>query len=301
MKRFWWRLAEGFSRALDPDERDAVCGDLLEAGGSGPGAVLEILGLVLRRQAGLWKGWRPWFALLAIAAPLGLLFSVASLRTASSSAVPIWMYVDNWTFAHLESPGGRELLLQTATGLVKGFAVLACTAWAAGLLLGWAARRTAVVQGGVLCVAVLCAAALMPGPDWPRAGGDASPISHLAFYVFALPVLLQLALVVGPAILGIREGAVVRALPFRLRALAGAAALASVLLFAWQNWGWVWCWTGETWACLESAVRMGNVRGAGGPVVQPLPALPFALAAPALYTLASALRPRRSRALQPPA
>jgi hypothetical protein len=47
---------------LDSDERLAVRGDLEESGETGLQAVWDVLGLVVRRQAALWKDWRPWLA-----------------------------------------------------------------------------------------------------------------------------------------------------------------------------------------------------------------------------------------------
>jgi len=59
MTRLAWLLVDVLSRALTPDDREAVRGDLEEAGGTGVGATREVLGLVLRRQAATWMDWRP--------------------------------------------------------------------------------------------------------------------------------------------------------------------------------------------------------------------------------------------------
>jgi hypothetical protein len=61
-----WRCFELLSRALEPEERSAVRGDLMEAGVSSGRACQELLGLLARRQASLWKSWPPWIALLGI-------------------------------------------------------------------------------------------------------------------------------------------------------------------------------------------------------------------------------------------
>jgi hypothetical protein len=58
------RLVEMLSRMLDSDERLALRGDLEESGETGLQAVWDVLGLVARQQAALWKDWRPWLALV---------------------------------------------------------------------------------------------------------------------------------------------------------------------------------------------------------------------------------------------
>src|ERR1700674_1683743 len=64
--------ADRVSTLLQPDEREAVRGDLAELGAGGGEALREVLGLVARRQAHLWTGWRPWLALIGLAVPLGM-------------------------------------------------------------------------------------------------------------------------------------------------------------------------------------------------------------------------------------
>ena len=68
-----WHLADELSRFLDPDEADAVCGDLRESGKSGVKAFWELLGLLARRYAEAWAHWGPWVAPLGMAAPMLLL------------------------------------------------------------------------------------------------------------------------------------------------------------------------------------------------------------------------------------
>src|SRR5450759_2133589 len=61
-----WSLVETICRLLEPDERQAVLGDLAESGETGIRALAAVAGLVTRRQLGLWKSWRPWVALLGL-------------------------------------------------------------------------------------------------------------------------------------------------------------------------------------------------------------------------------------------
>ena len=47
------------ARALAPGECEIVLGDLAECGSSGPRALFDVLGLVVRRQLLIWTSWRP--------------------------------------------------------------------------------------------------------------------------------------------------------------------------------------------------------------------------------------------------
>ena len=54
-------------------------------------ALIEVFGLVARREAAQWRDWRPWLA-LALLIPFGVLLSLVSRHTASGSAIHIWLY-----------------------------------------------------------------------------------------------------------------------------------------------------------------------------------------------------------------
>ena len=87
MTRTGWRLADQVSQFLDPGEREAVRGDLAECGASGWHTFRQVLGLIARRQAGLWADWRPWLAVIAIVLPIGLMLSHATRWWADGNAV----------------------------------------------------------------------------------------------------------------------------------------------------------------------------------------------------------------------
>ena len=78
-------------------------------------AVVEVLGLVVRRQAALWTEWGPWLALVGVVIPLGVLLGQRSWSWADDSAIYTFLYVNNWTWAYLESPGARRDLLDIST------------------------------------------------------------------------------------------------------------------------------------------------------------------------------------------
>lgn len=108
MTRICWWLVNIVSRLLEPDERDAVRGDFAESSETGGRALRDVLGLVVRRQVTLWKDWRPWLALAGLVGPLGMLLSLVSRRSADGSAIHIWMYVNNWTWAYVTNAGARH-------------------------------------------------------------------------------------------------------------------------------------------------------------------------------------------------
>src|SRR5450432_1936448 len=76
-------LTETVSRFLVPAEREAVLGDLQEAG-EGPWQTFAgLAGLVLRRQAGHWKNWRPWVAAFGVSVPTSFMLMGDSVMLCS--------------------------------------------------------------------------------------------------------------------------------------------------------------------------------------------------------------------------
>lgn len=57
MTRWRWWTIERLAWFLDAKEREVVLGDFAECGTPAPRALLELLGLVARRQAVLWSNW----------------------------------------------------------------------------------------------------------------------------------------------------------------------------------------------------------------------------------------------------
>ena len=85
MTRVRWWLVDRLSRMLEPGEREAVRGDIAESGETAGQALRNVLSLVVRRQAALWKGWRPWLTFAALVAPLGILLSLGSQNQLNNS------------------------------------------------------------------------------------------------------------------------------------------------------------------------------------------------------------------------
>jgi hypothetical protein len=137
-----WRLVDAVSQLLERDEREAVRGDLAEAGESAWQSLLEVLGLVARRQVLLWKNWRPWLAAFGLALPSTLLLMGFSLSISQN----------------------YQKLLNEATGvtLSPGFALLLCHvllllgwSWTGGFVVGAVSRRTVWVSAVLCCLPCL--------------------------------------------------------------------------------------------------------------------------------------------------
>ena len=158
------QLVDAFSRMLTPDERDAVLGDLAERGANGGQALRDVLGLVLRRQAALWKHWRPWAALVGLALPLSVPLSIYSRRVADAGALYIWLYANNWDWSLLRihafwpyAPAyiARVLLSNFTLPFLLSFVTLPCWSWNIGLALGNCSRRAIPVTGSLFCLMLL--------------------------------------------------------------------------------------------------------------------------------------------------
>lgn len=201
MSGSWW-LAERVSRLLDPDERDAVRGDLAESGESGRKAFFGLLGLVARRQAGLWKDWRPWLALVGLA-PLAFWLTGKSAHLAHWSAIYLWMYVDNWRMADVASSGFWRLMVQSSAPILLSCSMLMVWSGAAGIAVGVMARRACVVHAVLYCVALALAdlSAATRGSFGPNAAAFT-----VWFYRSVYPLILQMALVALPTLWGMRLG-----------------------------------------------------------------------------------------------
>lgn len=84
MTSFGWSSIEVAARLLRLDEREAILGDLLEADVSIWQGLIEVAGLLIRRQAAHWKRWQPWLAAFGLALPGSLLLMGASISVSST-------------------------------------------------------------------------------------------------------------------------------------------------------------------------------------------------------------------------
>jgi len=216
------------SRTLDPDEQDAVRGDLAESGESGGRAVGEVLGLVARRQTALWKDWRPWLALIGIVGPVGVLLIQFSFFLSGASQLYVWI-IRNYRYidpALLEQTG---LTLRDGIPILVCYSVLlGCWSWTSGFALGSLSRRTIWVNGALFCIV------------WLIFSGAVHAIPSLRLRsVPKLPTVLFLLPFIGGVHRGLRPGT-----PGLRQAIFFAAAIASLTAVAVGSGRW---WRGGSW------------------------------------------------------
>jgi hypothetical protein len=195
---------------LDEEERQTVRGDLAESGENVALALRDVLGLVFRRQCLFWSGWRPWFALMLLVLPMGILIPIASRNTADYSAIFLWLIVNNANPTLLHSAGYWYTALQALPVFLPQTLVLACWAWAGGLLIGNIARRAVWLLAVVLSVVLLFAVqhALAGRLAFNAAldvGGNAAAFKG-GFYRVEFPLLVICLFVFFPLVLGMRRG-----------------------------------------------------------------------------------------------
>jgi hypothetical protein len=215
MTNFGWSLVEATAQLLDGEEREAVLGDLLEAGENAFQALLDITGLIFRLQAELWRSWRPWLAAFGVSLPASLFLMGSSLSVSQSfERFSGWKILDGAGMA----VGSPLLSLMCQALLLIGWS------WTAGYVVGSLSRRT------VWMSAVLCC----------------SPC-FFCLARFRVPSLSRLCLLLFlvPAILGVGQG--LRVTRLRLSsAIAIASAITLLMIPTWTSEGQSW-WSPHPW------------------------------------------------------
>jgi hypothetical protein len=240
MTRICWWLVNVFSRMLAPDERAAVRGDIEESGESGVQALRDVLGLVARRQAGMWKSWRPWVALLGVALPLGVVLTLASRRAADGGAIYLWLYVNNWNPMFIETAVFRHDLLTFAVGMFLGYLNLACWSWTTGFTLGLLSRG-ATPANGISFFLVLVLTEILGRPPLFHSGryfGANAVVFEVTFYRVIFTLIVQLVLVLLPAMWGMSKGIRLPLLAPGRRTVLRAFAIATVTAIGLLGLSW---------------------------------------------------------------
>lgn len=195
-------LVDMLCRLLEPNERDAVSGDIAESHETDGQALWGVLGLVARRQAALWKRWRPWLVLACLVIPLGLILGLVARRTADGSAVYIWLYANNWNWADIGNAAFRQDFAHYAATIFLVYFTLFCWSWGSGLALGSLSRSSLPINGVLFGFVVLFRGFFRPS-DFV---GSNPPVFASAFYRVTLPLLVQALLVLTPALFGMLRG-----------------------------------------------------------------------------------------------
>jgi hypothetical protein len=203
-----WKLVEILSRMLDADERLAVGGDLEESGETGLQAVRDVLGLVVRRQAALWKNWRPWLALVGLIGPVSILLSLGCVWLRGAYDLNLWVIrnrrdIDPTILSQIGLSVRHGVVLLALSSLL-----LFCWSWAAGFVLGAMSRRTIWFNGILFCLALLFLGSQLNRPYQDGAyqySVDGWPLP-LVFYTAILPLILQTTLILLPSLWGMHQG-----------------------------------------------------------------------------------------------
>jgi hypothetical protein len=121
-----WRVVASVAELLEWNEREVVLGDLAEAGDSAWRGVLDLAGLVARRQVLLWKSWQPWLAAFGWTLPCSFLLMGFSLSVSGA-------------FRQVVDKGivGGGLM-----PLICRIVLLLVWAWSGGFMVGTVSRKT---------------------------------------------------------------------------------------------------------------------------------------------------------------
>jgi hypothetical protein len=201
-----WPLVKLGTRLLDPEEREVVLGDLAETHETAWRGLRDVLGLVFRRQAGLWRDFRPWVAGFVVALPCSYLLMVASF----SVTCTYQRLVNHRVFVGPTGHEGFPLLLCHVSLLIAW-------SWTAGYVVGSVSRRT------------LWASAVLVG------------VSSLLFLCMSAPWFC-FCLFLPPAILGVRRTWQGSRISFGAAAVL-ALTMTVLMISAWSNHAlWVANW-----------------------------------------------------------
>lgn len=170
-----WALLEVATRLLEPNEREAVLGDLLETGQGGWRGLPCVLGLVARRQLQLFRSWRPWAASLGLVLPASLLLMGFSVSIASVCE----------RLSHSGVLIGSPYIHEALILLLRRSLLLIGGSWVCGYVAGSVSRKTLWVSIASCCFPCLFCLVRFREPS----------LSRFCLFLF-LP----------PALWGVRQG-----------------------------------------------------------------------------------------------
>lgn len=203
----YWPLVEVAAQLLERDEREAVLGDLLEAGEGAWQGLLDVFGLVVRRQLLLWKNWQPWLAAFGLALPASLFLMGVSV----SVSLMYQRLIDHRIFVE---PEDFFQLLCFGLLLIGG-------SWTCGFVMGSLSRRTLWVSIASSCFPCLFCLLRFREPS----------LSPLCLFLFLLP-----------AIWGVRQALRSVRINFALAVFLAIAITASTILSSGSRGVWTLNW-----------------------------------------------------------
>ncbi|MEO5924939.1 MAG: hypothetical protein ABIR70_14055 [Bryobacteraceae bacterium] len=199
-----WTWTERIAALLEPAERQSVLGDIQERGPN-LRALLDLIGLVARRQLQPWTSWEPWVIAASLALPA---------RFAWSMTNPIAFMAHSGYVNSFASEWGTFLILPWRLLGVPGIS------WAIGFVLAYLGKRRsasiltlllALSAGGSYNVALRA----FTTPLWPsRFQLSYTAKEHIALAVqlqnrdlrFVVAVIAMTLLTALPCIWGFRRG-----------------------------------------------------------------------------------------------
>ena len=205
-------LMQRIAQLLEPNDREAVWGDLVECRITGLKALIEVIGFVVRRKLDCLRESRSWMIFVLVAVPLGLSLSAIALRVADATAVYLWLYMENLNPDLFQMPAYWRGIADLLPSILVQFIVLSSLCFSSAFLMRTVSRRPLWPGGGVLVGILLVAGsrgvpigfrfvfALERGRDYV---GNTTVFSN-SFYRSAYPELILLLFAVLPFLSGIR-------------------------------------------------------------------------------------------------
>jgi hypothetical protein len=200
-----------------------VLGDLAESAEGVAAATRNLLGLIVRRQVGLWLFWRPWLAL----------FGVSCLAGLSLSRIVFRLNVDVYKYgAHYATSltAGQEVAFLLCLG-----GALTVWSWTCGFVLGSLSGRAVWLTWSVFYFVVLDSA-------WARFGIVLRMLDSLQgtlrlLMATTLPLRIAALLFLFPALFGAFSGVRRRILTVPHACLIGSVNAGLTILMTWST-GW---------------------------------------------------------------
>jgi len=243
MTRIFWRLVDILSGMLDADERQAVRGDLAESGDCAGRALRDVLGLIARRQIGIWKQWQPWLALLGVVCLAGVPLSRILFRFNVDLSQQLMAYQQYGVhFGTLLAPQqDMAFLLCLAVALLVWL-------WTCGFVLGSLSGRAIWFTGSAFYLMVL-------DSTWVRFALSGNIILRNAgllrlFVAATVPLNIATLLFLLSGLCGALLGMHRRVLPLRAVYVLASVITILTILTTWMS-GWYETahetWSGGAW------------------------------------------------------
>ena len=243
ISRSCWVMALWLSSTLERAEGEAVVGDLAESGESGGRALTNVFGLVIRRQAAVWKDSHLWVVLLLLVIPFSFMLCTVAGGVAGESAVYTWMYANNLDWGLIKNCGFWYVLGDAAMQLSLSCLMVVCWSWSAGFLLGCVRKPLQSTTLGALLL-LLPLFQIVNAPErwfhfWmllssvpPMPAIDLhAPLTASAFYSVIFPLIFLALFVALPAIWGMRQPAAIAPRKLRVFLILSASISVITMLF----------------------------------------------------------------------